>query len=164
MINEDLFNKNAVDKNGLPKSSEITRTLIFIFNDKNVHFLKGIENIYAKIYNIPFEIRYRRSKWMKNSYYKTNLMERIRLTLYNNYEKFGLIEKDLQRYETTRLFETFIKEHSLNYNKKTRNKFTFNHFKDIINYIDNSNLKGNKDKIKEMLREIYSKNLIEIYI
>ena len=117
MLNENSFNKEAIDENGLPKGTEIARTLIFIFDDKNIHFLKGIENIYAKFYNIPFELRYKRSSWMKNSYRKTNLMERIRLTLYNNYEKFGLIENDLLRYETTKLFKIFAKEYGLNYNK-----------------------------------------------
>ncbi len=162
MLIEKLFNVKCIDENGLPTGSEIARTLIYIFNDKNIYYLKGIENIYAKIYSIPFEIRYNRSNWIKNSYYKTNLMERIRLTLYNNYEKFGLIENDLQRYETTKLFKLFVKEYGLIYNKETRNNFISNHFNEIVEYIDNSLLKGNKDKIKEMLRKIYNKNLIEI--
>ncbi|MFX1454490.1 MAG: hypothetical protein ACFFDB_03870 [Promethearchaeota archaeon] len=77
MLNENLFNKKATDENGFPKGSEISRTLIYIFNDKPVHSLKGIENIYAKVYNIPHEIRYKRGKWIKNSYYKTYLMEKM---------------------------------------------------------------------------------------
>ena len=164
MLDKNLFNVKSIDENGLPKGSEIARTLIYIFSDKNIYYLKGIENIYAKIYSIPFEIRYKRSNWIKNSYYKTNLMERIRLTLYNNYEKFGLIENDLHRYETTELFKLFVKEYGLNYNKETKNNFVFNYFDKIIEYIDYSYLKGNKDKIKEMLRKIYNKNLIEISI
>ncbi len=164
MLDKNLFNVKIIDENGLPKGSEIARTLIYIFSDKNIYYLKGIENIYAKIYSIPFEIRYKRGKWIKNSYYKTNLMERIRLTLYNNYEKFGLIENDQHRYETTKLFDIFVKEYGLNYNKETRNNFVSNHFNEIVEYIDNSLLKGNKDKIKEILRKIFNKNLIEISI
>ena len=164
MLDKNLFNVEIIDENGLPKGSEIARTLIYIFSDKNIYYLKGIENIYAKIYSIPFEIRYKRSDWMKNSYYKTNLMERIRLTVYNNYEKFGLIENDLHRYETTKLFELFVKEYGFNYNNETRNNFVSNHFNEIVEYIDNSLLKGNKDKIKEILRKIFNKNLIEISI
>ena len=83
---------------------------------------------------------------------------------YNNYEKFGLIENDLHRYETIKLFELFVKENDLEYNKETRNNFISNHFNEIVKYIDNSLLKGNKDRIKAMLRRIFNKSLIEISI
>lgn len=84
MLDKKLFDLKSLDENGLPKSTEIARTLIYIFNDKSVYFLKGIENKYTEIYSIPFKIRYKRSERIKNSYYKMNLTERIRLTLYNN--------------------------------------------------------------------------------
>lgn len=161
MINLELFvkdmdinnivNLSDVDENGIPSTNEIEKIIMYIFYNKNIHFLEGIKNIISKIYDIPFEIRHRRSKHIKNSIYKTDLSEKIRQILLHRYEYYGLLEKEYNRYETTHLFYNYVDEFGLKKTKENIGRFLSRYREEAIKLIKLNNKKININKrIKEM--------------